>query len=264
MKKFFKRLSGIFCVITVVAFFIWYFIENCKDVDLSEDKYFLVSFYYVVILIFIFSSMWVAYNFSFNSDKVKIKRFHIFKELKILEQSNELMLFEKYCVKKNNDKIIKDLEDNIKSFPVSEFINIVEKGNKKDKEVFLDNYKFKERKLIKFAMLKYNTSSRDECFIQFYNNEILSKKNTAFSFLINFISIILSIIPFFIEQFKTLSLETYIEFLPLVVCMIADSIFSYKENTNNLADEYQTELIELRAEIDEFLNNKNSLQEENQ
>ena len=37
----------------------------------------------------------------------------------------------------------------------------------------------------------------------------------------------------------------------------------YKENTNILADEYQTDLIELKLEIDEFLKNKNNLQEEN-
>ena len=253
--KTFKNIIGwttIFLIYTIIFIgnFIWNYFENNIP---NQSLPYVILFYSAIIILF-FSVMNIACNLSLNNKKTLKLKYDIYKQIYILDKDKKLHDFESYCVKNNNEKLLKDLSPNLSAKEYKNVEILLKNEKFAELEKYLDELKSNRKRHVIKAIKSYNFPNHYNYFYDYHNKTLLNKKNSIFSFIGSFISFVLAILPFFINGFSALPLNIYLEFsVPLII--IASEFYDlYKTNLNEVLKSYQNDLNEIIKDINAFNN----------
>lgn len=257
MKDIFKKIfSTIFCIIAYTALLVYYFVENFHDANLQKQDIPYMILFYIGLLILVISIRGIFSNMNNNTKIIMLKKYQIFIIFKKLEENQKLSQFEEYCVDKNNLAFSKSVSTTKNTLNVEEFERIIKFGTVEEIKEFLVNYDKTTRKKLKSLIQHYNKPCFYDYFVKYYENTILRKDNTAKSFLMGFVSIILAVVPLFNDAFRSISIEAYCEFLPLLIAELTLLFISRKERIQELYNNYSEDYKNLKQEYDCFINNQ--------
>lgn len=251
--KTFKNIIGwitIFLIFTAmfIGNFIWNYFENNIP---NESLPYVILFYSAVIILF-FSVIKIACNLGLNNKKALKLKYDIYKQLYVLDKDNKLHDFESYCVKNNNDKLLKDLSPNLSVKEYQNVENLLKNEIFLELEKYSDELKSNRKRHISKTIKCYNFPNHYNYLYDYHNKTLLNKKSSIFSFIWTFISFTIAILPFFIDGLTSLSLNIYLEFsVPMLI--VAGAFYDiYKSNLNEVLKSYQNDLNEIIKDIDAF------------
>lgn len=256
VKEILKKYGPLVVYILLyTAFFLWYFIENFEDAGLEyKDIPYMLLFYFALIAVII-SIRFIFKHANENSKLVVFEKYQIYKLYKELEEEQKLSQFEQYCVSKNKDKCKEELT-RIENVNTDELLEIIEKNNIKEIETYLENQNIKTGRKIKYLLYNYHKPWMYEYFTGYYQNTLLEKKNPAVSVLITIITIILAVLPFFLEHFLAISPIAYLEFLPVLVFEVVELCSTRKDEIKRLQRVYNADYHSVVDEIKMFLDSR--------
>lgn len=251
--KTFKNIIGwiaIFLIFTVIFIgnFIWNYFENNIPNQLLP---YVILFYSAIIILF-FSVMNIACNLSFNNKKTLKLKYDIYKQIYILDKDNKLHDFEFYCVKNNNEKLLKDLAPNLSSKEYKNVENLLKNEKFEELEKYSDELKINRKRHVIKAIKSYNFPNHYNYFYDYHNKTLLNKKNSIFSFIGSFISFVLAILPFFINGLSALPLHIYLEFSVPLIIIACEFPSIYKSNLKEIVKNYENDLNEIIKDIETF------------
>lgn len=235
-------------IVIFTGFFVWDYFDN--NLTINELPYIIA--FYLTIVIFFFAITNIAYNLSCNNENVLHKKYQIYRQFEILDKENNLDSFENFCITQNNINLLEEMSLELTTSESENLNNLIKTNDYECVEKHLLELSTKKNKKFNKFLENFNKPLYCQYFYEYKNNSLLTKKTSIFGFIFGFISFIITIIPFFINNVPEISLVVYLDFADPLWLVITNFLTIYKTNVNTISKEYNSDLQELKIKIKRF------------